>query len=677
MTFQMTFAIITPALITGAFADRMKFSAMILFLTAWSLLVYTPIAHWVWGGGFLGANAGVLDFAGGTVVHINAGVAGLVACIMVGKRKGYGVDNMAPHNLVLSLAGASLLWVGWFGFNAGSAVSSGNRAGMAMAVTQIATAAAALTWMFVEWALRKKPSVLGIISGAVAGLVAITPASGFVNPIGALVIGVAAGAACYWGAVWLKHVLGYDNSLDVFGVHGVGGIVGAVLTGVFADPGIAGKDPSRRSYRRPPLRQSGPGVDTDRGCPHHHRLVRTHVVRHPLRRQDAGRLARRRGNGGERVGHRPARRNRAVSKAGSERRHRRSSARSTDATPGGPEGTDLPALFFSKAGACPGTRPDNWRSPRREGIHSRRLAGQARPAALVPMLNPLIDRLVDYPFDRLRSLLADLRPPEGLRPYVLSVGEPRHAPPPVVAEALASRADDWGRYPPVEGTPEFRGAVVDWLARRYRLPRGLLDPEQNVLPVAGTREALFLIAQVVIPKDRDGHPPAVLISNPSYQVYFAAALFGRAEPVFVSATGGDGFCDLGSVDGAVLDRTALTYLCSPANPQGTVASLESLKLAVERARAHDFVLCVDECYTDIYDRVPPPGALQACAELGEQPGQRHRLSLAVETVERSGSALRVRGRRRTPDPGVPPTAGVRGRLCPATGAARLGAVVAG
>jgi ammonium transporter, Amt family len=241
MMFQMTFAIITPALITGAFADRMKFSAMILFLTAWSLLVYTPIAHWVWGGGFLGG-VGVLDFAGGTVVHINAGIAGLVACIMVGKRKGYGVDNMAPHNLVLSLVGASLLWVGWFGFNAGSAVTSGNRAGMAMAVTQIATAAAALTWMFVEWALRKKPSVLGIISGAVAGLVAITPASGFVNPIGALVVGVAAGIACYWGAVWLKHALGYDDSLDVFGVHGIGGIVGAVLTGVFADPGIAGND---------------------------------------------------------------------------------------------------------------------------------------------------------------------------------------------------------------------------------------------------------------------------------------------------------------------------------------------------------------------------------------------------------------------------------------------------
>jgi N-succinyldiaminopimelate aminotransferase len=231
------------------------------------------------------------------------------------------------------------------------------------------------------------------------------------------------------------------------------------------------------------------------------------------------------------------------------------------------------------------------------------------------MPNPLIERLADYPFDRLRSLLADLRPPEGLRRYVLSVGEPRHAPPPVVAEALAARAGDWGRYPPVEGTPEFRNAVGDWLGRRYRLPRGLLDPELNVLPVAGTREALFLIAQVVVPEGRAGRP-AVLIPNPSYQVYSAAAVFGRAEPVFVSATDIDGFCDLGSVDAAVLDRTAMAYLCSPANPQGTVAGLEALKLAIGLARAHDFVLCVDECYTDIYDRVPPPGALQACAELG-------------------------------------------------------------
>ena len=185
MMFQMTFAIITPALIAGAFADRMKFSAMMWFMGLWSLLVYAPIAHWVWGGGFLG-NAGVLDFAGGTVVHINAGVAGLVCALVLGKRKGFGTENMAPHNLVLTVIGASLLWVGWFGFNAGSAVAANGSAGMAMAVTQIATAAAALAWMFAEWITRGKPTVLGIISGAVAGLVAITPASGFVDPMGAL-----------------------------------------------------------------------------------------------------------------------------------------------------------------------------------------------------------------------------------------------------------------------------------------------------------------------------------------------------------------------------------------------------------------------------------------------------------------------------------------------------------
>ncbi len=239
MTFQMTFAIITPALITGAFADRMKFSAMLLFLGAWMLLVYAPICHWVWGGGFL-AEDGVLDFAGGTVVHINAGIAGLVACIVLGKRRGYPTENMAPANLTLSLIGASLLWVGWFGFNAGSAVGANGAAGMAMTVTQIATATAALTWMFLEWILRKKPSVLGIVSGAVGGLVAITPASGFVDPMGALFIGLAAGAGCYWGAVWLKHKLGYDDSLDVFGVHGLGGIIGAILTGVFAVEAIGG-----------------------------------------------------------------------------------------------------------------------------------------------------------------------------------------------------------------------------------------------------------------------------------------------------------------------------------------------------------------------------------------------------------------------------------------------------
>nr|WP_319797313.1 ammonium transporter [Nitrobacter sp.] len=237
MCFQMTFAIITPALICGAIADRMKFSAMMWFMGLWSLLVYAPIAHWVWGGGFLGG-LGVLDFAGGTVVHINAGVAGLVCALVLGKRKGYGSENMAPHNLVLTVIGASLLWVGWFGFNAGSAVTAGGQAGMAMAATQIATAAAALAWMAVEWGLRGKPSVLGICSGAVGGLVAITPASGFVDPTGALVIGAVAGVGCYWGATGLKHMMGYDDSLDAFGVHGVGGIIGALLTGVFARTAI-------------------------------------------------------------------------------------------------------------------------------------------------------------------------------------------------------------------------------------------------------------------------------------------------------------------------------------------------------------------------------------------------------------------------------------------------------
>jgi|TARA_B110000263_G_scaffold201744_1_gene181277 Amt family ammonium transporter len=239
ITFQLTFAIITPALITGAFADRMKFSSMLIFLGAWSLIVYAPITHWVWGGGFL-SSEGVLDFAGGTVVHINAGVAGLVVAIVLGKRRGYGSENMAPHNLVLSLIGASLLWVGWFGFNAGSAVGANGTAGMAMLVTQISAAAAALSWMTIEWIIRGKPSVLGIISGSIGGLVAITPASGFVDPLGALIIGIVGGAACYWGAAKLKQTLGYDDSLDAFGVHGIGGIVGALLTGVFAVEAIGG-----------------------------------------------------------------------------------------------------------------------------------------------------------------------------------------------------------------------------------------------------------------------------------------------------------------------------------------------------------------------------------------------------------------------------------------------------
>jgi Amt family ammonium transporter len=234
--FQMTFAIITPALIAGAYAERMKFSAMLWFMGLWAILVYAPIAHWVWGpDGFLNSTNSdavvkVLDFAGGTVVHVNAGVAGLMAALMLGKRK----DTGPAHNMVLTFIGASLLWVGWFGFNAGSAVSAGLQAGMAMTVTQIATATAALAWMFVEWALRGKPTVVGICSGAVAGLVAITPASGFVGPAGALAIGVVAGIACYWGATGLKHMFGYDDALDCFGVHGIGGAAGAILTGVFA-----------------------------------------------------------------------------------------------------------------------------------------------------------------------------------------------------------------------------------------------------------------------------------------------------------------------------------------------------------------------------------------------------------------------------------------------------------
>ena len=237
MFFQMTFAIITPALIAGAIADRMKFSAFMWFMSAWLLLVYCPIAHWVWGGGWLGT-LGALDYAGGTVVHLNAGTAGLVACLMLGKRSGYGSENMAPHNLLFALIGASLLWVGWFGFNAGSAVTAGYNAGMAAAATQIATAAAALGWMFAEWLVAKKPSVLGMISGAVAGLVAITPASGFVNPLGALIIGIAAGAVCYYASVHVKKMFGYDDALDTWGVHGVGGALGAMLTGVFASNAI-------------------------------------------------------------------------------------------------------------------------------------------------------------------------------------------------------------------------------------------------------------------------------------------------------------------------------------------------------------------------------------------------------------------------------------------------------
>ena len=242
VVFQMTFAIITPALIAGAFAERMKFSAMLIFSAVWSLIVYAPLCHMAWSGdgSFFGDIIGALDFAGGNVVHINAGVAALVAAILVGKRLGYQTTAMPPHSLTLTVVGASMLWVGWFGFNAGSAVAADGTAGMAMLVTQISTATAAVTWMFIEWGKHGKPSALGIVTGAVAGLVAITPASGSVGPMGALVIGLVAGAVCFWGTTSLKSQLGYDDSLDAFGVHGIGGIVGALLTGIFTAEALGG-----------------------------------------------------------------------------------------------------------------------------------------------------------------------------------------------------------------------------------------------------------------------------------------------------------------------------------------------------------------------------------------------------------------------------------------------------
>jgi Amt family ammonium transporter len=238
--FQLTFAIITPALIAGAFAERMRFSALLLFMGLWSLLVYAPVAHWVWEPSGWLAQRGVLDFAGGTVVHINAGIAGLACAWMLGRRIGFGQEPLMPSNLGYTMIGASLLWVGWMGFNGGSAGAADGRAGMAMLVTQIGAASAALSWMAAEWVVRGTPTLLGLCSGAVAGLVAITPASGFVDPKSAVVIGLLAGLGCYWGATGLKRLLGADDSLDVFGVHGVGGAIGALLTGVYASPQIGG-----------------------------------------------------------------------------------------------------------------------------------------------------------------------------------------------------------------------------------------------------------------------------------------------------------------------------------------------------------------------------------------------------------------------------------------------------
>src|SRR5690349_4761941 len=238
MIYQMTFAIITVALVSGAVADRMRFSAFLLFGVLWLLIVYVPLAHWVWGGGFL-QSYGVLDFAGGTVVHINAGVAGLVAALLLGKRRGYGVENLAPYDLSMAVIGTGLLWVGWFGFNGGSALSAGSRASMAIVATHLAASAGALTWMLLEWKDRGKPSVLGIISGAVAGLGTITPASGFVLPWHGIVIGIVAGGGCYWACTKFKLICGYDDSLDVFGVHGIGGLIGVTLTGVFATAAVS------------------------------------------------------------------------------------------------------------------------------------------------------------------------------------------------------------------------------------------------------------------------------------------------------------------------------------------------------------------------------------------------------------------------------------------------------
>lgn len=233
VVFQLGFAVVSAALITGAVADRMKFSVLLWFIGAWSILVYAPVVHWIWGGGFL-KDEGVLDYAGGTIVHINAGIAGLIACLVVGKRTGYGAENMAPHNPLFSVIGVSLLWIGWFGFSAGSSLSAGSNAALAMLVTQTSAASGALAWMIYEWWVLKKPSIIGLVSGAVAGLVAITPAAGYVSPAGAFAIGVIAGFACCWACAWLKYSLGYDDALDVFGIHGIGGLLGAIITGVFA-----------------------------------------------------------------------------------------------------------------------------------------------------------------------------------------------------------------------------------------------------------------------------------------------------------------------------------------------------------------------------------------------------------------------------------------------------------
>ena len=239
VVFQLGFAVVSATLITGAVADRMRLSSLLCFVAIWSVVVYAPVVHWIWGGGFL-RQEGVLDYAGGTIVHINAGIAGLVACLVVGKRKGYGTQNMAPHNPLFSVIGVSLLWIGWFGFSSGSALSAGKDAAVVMLVTQAAAASGGVAWMLFEWWAMRKPSVLGLVSGVLAGLVAVTPAAGYVSPGGAVVMGVVASVSCCWACAWMKYKLGYDDALDVFGIHGVGGFVGALLTGVFALQSVGG-----------------------------------------------------------------------------------------------------------------------------------------------------------------------------------------------------------------------------------------------------------------------------------------------------------------------------------------------------------------------------------------------------------------------------------------------------
>ncbi len=291
MIYQMTFAIITVALVAGSVADRLRFSAFLLFCVFWLLLVYVPIAHWVWGGGFLGSY-GVIDFAGGLVVHLNAGIAGLVAAIVVGKRRGYGSENLSPHDLTLAVIGTGLLWVGWFGFNGGSALGANSRAAMAIVSTHLAASAGAFTWMALEWWTRGKPSVLGMISGAVAGLGTITPASGFVLPMQAVLIGLIAGAICFWACTWLKTKIGYDDSLDVFGVHGIGGLTGTFLAGVLAVGALSASAGNARRRARPARRQSAAGAGSALWDRRHLAVVGRADLRHPQGDRRDGAVAR-------------------------------------------------------------------------------------------------------------------------------------------------------------------------------------------------------------------------------------------------------------------------------------------------------------------------------------------------------------------------------------------------